>query len=180
MSYAITAGMHRTFASKAKKQCPGCGLVIPRYPGRYPKYCPNCKRDFSMKDDEVVEALLQGRCSIDDLMQEDAEASKKAAIDKVMQKVNVAGLLDAMIGAHLGDMSANIWIYFTDEAKQEALHDLVNDIKPHCIDCKLYPSDKPEAKWVISILNARSESKPELTGQVPSSASLEGDIAITK
>jgi len=38
----ITKGMARTMAKGARSVCPQCGLAIPKYVGRYPKYCPEC------------------------------------------------------------------------------------------------------------------------------------------
>ncbi len=31
----------------AKRQCPGCGYKVPKYPGAYPKRCPECGCDLT-------------------------------------------------------------------------------------------------------------------------------------
>lgn len=41
--FKITRGMKRAYERmNGVKKCPGCGMVVPRYPGRYPSKCPHC------------------------------------------------------------------------------------------------------------------------------------------
>lgn len=44
--FKVTKGMkkayERLFSSSGVKKCGGCGTVVPRYPGRYPRTCPHC------------------------------------------------------------------------------------------------------------------------------------------
>lgn len=39
---ALTKGMKNVMSKNAKYKCGDCGLSIPKYQGRYPKFCPEC------------------------------------------------------------------------------------------------------------------------------------------
>lgn len=39
----LTRGMRNAYSRQENvKRCPECGLSVPRYPGKYPKACPDC------------------------------------------------------------------------------------------------------------------------------------------
>ena len=39
----MTRGLHRAYGRlEGRHRCEDCGLVLPKYPGRYPKTCPHC------------------------------------------------------------------------------------------------------------------------------------------
>ena len=39
----MTKGLHRAYGKlEGRLRCKGCGLVLPKYPGRYPANCPHC------------------------------------------------------------------------------------------------------------------------------------------
>ena len=43
---ALTPGIKRAMANGAKYQCRECGQPIPRYVGRYPGKCPECRGEY--------------------------------------------------------------------------------------------------------------------------------------
>ena len=46
--FKITRGMKRAYEKmNGVKKCPECGMVIPRYPGRYPSRCPHCSAELA-------------------------------------------------------------------------------------------------------------------------------------
>ena len=52
-----TAGMQKAIGrmhtgGSTKGQCTGCGYVIPKYPGKYPKSCPKCEKGLVIGDIE--------------------------------------------------------------------------------------------------------------------------------
>lgn len=49
---SITHGMANAMGKGSEKCCPVCNMGIPKYPGRYPKYCPNCGSHLTPEDDE--------------------------------------------------------------------------------------------------------------------------------
>lgn len=48
----ITKGMANTM--KGNKECTGCGMKIPKYPGRYPKKCPECGMELAHSNNGKV------------------------------------------------------------------------------------------------------------------------------
>lgn len=43
MDEALTTGVKNALArGDFKAKCAECGFALPKYPGRYPKCCPNC------------------------------------------------------------------------------------------------------------------------------------------
>jgi hypothetical protein len=52
--HSVTRGIfhkhNRTHAEDSWHTCGDCELCIPKYPGRYPRYCPNCGCDMSSQD----------------------------------------------------------------------------------------------------------------------------------
>lgn len=52
---ALTKGMKRAMSNGAKFQCKECGQPVPRYPGRYPCSCPECRGEL-VSERQVYEA----------------------------------------------------------------------------------------------------------------------------
>jgi uncharacterized Zn finger protein (UPF0148 family) len=52
----LTKGMIKAlgYTMKLKKICDKCGFMMPKYSGRYPKYCPMCSDPVNAKDKEVI------------------------------------------------------------------------------------------------------------------------------
>jgi uncharacterized Zn finger protein (UPF0148 family) len=52
----LTPGMMKALGKtmKLKRICDKCGFMMPKYSGRYPKFCPNCADPVTDKDKEVV------------------------------------------------------------------------------------------------------------------------------
>jgi hypothetical protein len=40
-----------------KKECPGCGVKVPIYQGRYPGHCPGCNMEFGESISEKIIAM---------------------------------------------------------------------------------------------------------------------------
>jgi len=59
----LTPGIRNVLASvsKPKYVCPWCGFPIPKYPGRYPVKCPEC-RSFLDYSDPGEENLVGREC----------------------------------------------------------------------------------------------------------------------
>ena len=162
-------------------KCDNCGLVIPIYPGRYPYKCPQCGYKFDAAVDQVVEMLLSGEVSSYQSIEEQQDElgdRKKLTIDMVMQKVNIASLLDQMVGITISGESDNIFVYFSDSATEDKLKDLVSDIKPMASDVQLYPSKIVGANWCISILNTRIKEEPSVSGVMDVQTGLEGEVDV--
>lgn len=62
--HPVTYGMRKALdKTGSHAKCPECGFVIPKYPGRYPRYCPSCgglivpKKSESLRIKESLEFL---------------------------------------------------------------------------------------------------------------------------
>lgn len=201
--YSITPGMSRVFSRKSKKSCPVCGLAVPVYPGRYPKTCPNCRALFPapeenskmMEDfvvDEVLEMLIKEEISLGraiDRIDEESEQElddefksqsdrKTLTLDRFMQLVTMARLLDALIGVKIQGVSSNIWAYFSDAIPENKMKDFLDKVKSFAQDAKLYPSNEEGSKWVVSVLNFVRDKEPEISGNVDSEVSIAGNTDV--
>lgn len=83
---AITRGMRNAYLRMSPKfVCEKCSLSIPRYPGRYNKYCPECKGPLKevaakrrrVKEDFDQDNLQLGTESATDFKDEVAKLAKK-------------------------------------------------------------------------------------------------------
>lgn len=52
---ALTPGMKNAMVSNAKYHCGDCGLNIPKYQGRYPKFCPECGGELTPPKERPAE-----------------------------------------------------------------------------------------------------------------------------
>lgn len=55
----ITPGMARAGSKTAKFVCPECGLAVQKYPGAYPKTCPNCGTEFEKNESARIKQNLR-------------------------------------------------------------------------------------------------------------------------
>lgn len=180
--FSVTPGMSRILGRRAKRTCTNCSLPIPIYPGRYPRKCPHCGQEFDVID-EVVDQVLSQSVSIESLISslvfEKKEKNEKyLALDKLMQKINLHELLDPLIGIKTSSNSESIWAYFSDSVEEEDIVDFVEDIKSMAVDVKLFPGDDEGVRWVVSILNPRSQEDPEVTGDVEQGIEIQGDVGV--
>jgi len=58
------AWMGRFSVQGARGACPSCSMVVPRYPGRYPKQCPLCATPPAAQIGPVTEAVALVRRGI--------------------------------------------------------------------------------------------------------------------
>lgn len=198
--YSITTGMSRVFNRKSKRTCASCGLVVPVYPGRYPRNCPHCDTPFmsdkieSIDDflvDEVLEMLINEEISfgkaierIEEQDQGDDEFHDKTdrkvlAFDRFMQLVSMSKLLDQLVGVKVQGVGSNIWAYFSDQISEKKIKDFLDKVTPYAQSAQLYPSDEEGSKWVISILNAVRDRNPEITGTVDSEVDVTGETEVS-
>ena len=49
---ALTKGMKNAMRKGAKLQCKDCGQAVPKYKGRYPGKCPECKGELAPTEDK--------------------------------------------------------------------------------------------------------------------------------
>jgi rubrerythrin len=64
-----TKGMNNAYRELARKNpahtCPQCGLVIPKYPGRYPEKCPECGTPLKEKSQKQMAYGSQATTKMD-------------------------------------------------------------------------------------------------------------------
>lgn len=175
----ITGGMARLFNRKVKRVCPSCGLTIPVYPGRYPVVCPHCGADpeVTEKLDSILDLIISGSIKLEDICEE-VDPKQRIGVDKIFQRVNIIDLLDQLVGVKMGNGSENIWLYFSEEPQHDKIRQLVDDIRPLCLAVDIYPSDEPDAKCVVAVQNPRSSAEPVVFGDIPTNASLQGEMEV--
>ena len=66
----VTSGMANTMNKATKFKCSECGLSIPKYPGRYPKFCPNCGAEIGKVKEALGEGVKETQALVGDLMSE--------------------------------------------------------------------------------------------------------------
>lgn len=52
----MTQGVMNAVAKSPQHSVCGCGFPLPRYPGRYPKNCPNCGEERVPPADPVTQS----------------------------------------------------------------------------------------------------------------------------
>jgi len=183
--YNITKGMSNVLGRRPKRSCENCGLVIPIYRGRYTKQCPHCGTSF-VTEDPVVDSIISGNLDLEFVLEQDLFCSgnptdeKSIELDKLLQIVASMRILDFLVGTQIEGISHNIWLYFSEYIPDDKLKAFIEEVKLAAQDVQLYPSKEEGSKWVVSVLNPRTEDEPDLTGDVEANIDLGGDVDINQ
>jgi hypothetical protein len=182
----ITPGMMRAFRRR-KRDCPHCGLIVPIYRGRYPLRCPNCRRPW---DEPIPEAIVEDE--IDNMMQVAGTEAPPAAFepepgsemgqifDNALQRVNKLELLDYFVGFDMDPDSRSLTLYFSEFIKEEALDQLMQEMRNIAPDVNLQQVEEGDAAWSVTLIQAQAAEEPDVEGEIGQEVELGGELEVSK
>lgn len=132
--------------------------------------------------ERAIRRIATGRrlaaAQITELLPPDPSSRVGVVLDKLLQKVNRAALMDCYLGANWLAGGVNLRLYFSEFASEDDLNRLVQDIQGVAQHAELAESDEPEAKWMIAT-DRVAAGDPNIQGRsIPVDIHLSGDMAV--
>lgn len=129
--------------------------------------------------ERCVQSIVRGRSpatALAELLDPQDDVGK--TLDKLLQHINHANLLDYYLGANWEGEGANLRLYFSEHADKRTLLLLTQNVTEVAGRAELKQSDDPDAKWMV-VTDRVITSQPEIQGgQIPVEISLSGDLEI--
>ena len=141
------------------------------------------EKEFTLES--MIEQVSLGQSEPEDVVQEllapDSSKGVGAVLDRLLQKINTAKMLDYYVGANWDKGGKNLRLYFSEYVDKEDLNRLLSDISKISQNAEIKESDDPDAKWML--IATRASAMPDsniLKGtKMDVDAPLSGNVVVT-